>query len=354
MASETRVFGVTHVAAKFLVCARHTAAGSPTINKIIGISGIVKHSDASNEESGPEDGASVGCLMPPSEYDPWQQFPGTWAVRNNLIFEKPPALSLVHAAALPSVFVRAFSCVCRILAIPPQKLIDELSHGLETEAHSRADTTTAVMIVVGGETPMGSGIIQLLGVARPTIYLLSTIAPMQGMEADVQALSAISIQQVVFGCRYTIDHAAEELKDYLNEVLDNVEIDGTGNDGAGKDKVDVIVDATGDLGDRAEIIVSTFSSQRTRVVRADDLSASAVRAPEGDAGTLSFGESEALETGDGDQLLPLLARLVDRGRFRLPDHLHVTVHSREGFQEANVQATGAGLALVAIDVGLSQ
>ncbi|KAI7219692.1 hypothetical protein KC333_g2829 [Hortaea werneckii] len=166
-------------------------------------------------------------------------------MESSFVISKPTTLAFSQAVCHSSAFLSAITTICSaVLGIPYGQLFSQ-------------DDRRALLLL-GSTTPFAKAIVQVLRIARPNLFIMTTIGPFE-RELEEDELSAMAIELVQLGANYAIEHKAEDLVDHLRAALrgERREDEGEGEEegeeegeGCGKDGVDFIINGAGMLDGR--------------------------------------------------------------------------------------------------------
>ncbi|KAI7364963.1 hypothetical protein KC354_g5264 [Hortaea werneckii] len=164
-------------------------------------------------------------------------------MESSFVISKPATLAFSQAVCHSSAFLSAITTICStVLGIPYAQLFSQ-------------DDRRALLLV-SSTTPFAKAIVQVLRIARPNLFVMTTIGPFEREVEEVE-LSAMAIELVQLGANYAIEHKAEDLVDHLRAALrgerGEEEREGQGQgegEGCGEDGIDFIINGAGMLGER--------------------------------------------------------------------------------------------------------
>ncbi|KAI6904984.1 hypothetical protein KC318_g5602 [Hortaea werneckii] len=184
-------------------------------------------------------------------------------VESSLVIAKPTTLAFSQAVCLSSAFLSAITTICSIvLGIPYAQLFSQ-------------DDRRALLLL-GNTTPFAKAIVQVLRIARPNLFIMTTIGPFE-REVEEDELSAMAIELVQLGANYTIEHKAEDLVNHLRAALrERGEEEGEGEgegegEECGEDDIEFIINGAGVLdGREAELRDLLLPDEEGRIVKISD------------------------------------------------------------------------------------
>ncbi|KAI7313422.1 hypothetical protein KC315_g11662 [Hortaea werneckii] len=162
-------------------------------------------------------------------------------MESSFVISKPTTLAFSQAVCHSSAFLSAITTICStVLGIPYAQLFSQ-------------DDRRALLLV-SSTTPFAKAIVQVLRIARPNLFVMTTIGPFEREVEEVE-LSAMAIELVQLGANYAIEHKAEDLVDHLRAALrgerGEEEREGQGEgEGCGEDGIDFIINGAGMLDGR--------------------------------------------------------------------------------------------------------
>ena len=126
-------------------------------------------------------------------------------MESDFVISKPTTLAFSQAVCHSNAFLSAITTICSaVLGIPHAQLFSQ------NDRHA--------LLLLGSTTPLAKAIVQVLRIARPNLFIMTTVEPFE-CEADEDELSAMAIELVRLGANCVIEHKAEDLVSHLRAAL---------------------------------------------------------------------------------------------------------------------------------------
>ncbi|KAJ7187743.1 putative quinone oxidoreductase [Mycena filopes] len=250
-------------------------------------------------------GSSVRDLRPGDEVAGWVgsgahpvlQWGGAFQERvvapAHMVAKRPKNISLEEAASLPVGFLTAVCTIVNCLQIPLPFLPAAI------EAHGQAPSS---VLILGGSSVTGAGIIQLLRKAYPALPILAT-------------------SSVKHHARLT-ELGATRVVDYNSPTV-VADIVAASPGGAGVDVIIDLVSAGASQTDICDVLDPAGSKRYAALITGVE-----VPVPEGVNQLIASGYS-MLEMKGGTELIPSLTKLVEDGVYKVPLPVRVVGHGLE-------------------------
>lgn len=246
-------------------------------------------------------------------------------VDNTMMMKKPRDFSLVAAASLLGSFASAVAAICIALNLSPGQMLD----GNDQDADCQA------LLLVGGATPVGSAVAQVLRVARPNVFFLTTVGSLEE-EYDEEGLIAKSTEQILLGGQYVIEHQAEDLVGHLRATLE----------AEGKSGVECIIDAMWQCGGREDELKGLLNTPYGRVVKARDEEHAAALLSKAGSEIFTHATQASSEVSGGHHVMAILDKMLREGDYKLPSYVRIGERRWSDFRDADQRRVGLEDSLV--------